>query len=485
MRLGIKILLGYLLISGAALYFLTYDFLSNIRTRYLEGVEEVLVDHARLLAGFVAADMAAGHSYQGRLRAVFDDLYGKRFSARIYQLEKTAMDMRVYVTDPNGIVVFDSRYPELVGADYSTWRDVYLTLKGDYGARTSHEDAENRQLATLYVAAPILVEGRIAGVLTVGKPTANVNRFLAMARARITRKSVVAVVCVVVLSAVFMFFVFRPIKRLTDYADAVRQGKKAVLPHLGGGEIGEMGRAFEKMRQALEGKAYVERYVQTLTHEIKSPVSAIAGAAELLEEEMTPDQRHRFLDNIRREAERIRCLVERLPALSAIEGRQAINRQSSVDLAALTARVVDEMQSQMAPLGVSIVTEIGTPRPAVPGDPFLLQQAVFNLIQNAVDFSPRGGTIRVALASGDHGATVTVADRGPGIPDFAKTRVFEKFYSLSRPRSGRKSTGLGLNFVCEIAELHDGRIHLENRPSGGLIASLSLPVVAASTHSPA
>lgn len=475
MRIGIKILLGYLLISGAAVYFLTFDFLSNVRTRYLEGVEDVLVDQARLLAGFVAADMADGRGVPQRLQTVFDAVYGCNFSARIYALEKTATDIRVYVTDDRGIVVFDSRDPGLVGADYGNWRDVFLTLRGQYGARTSHEDAANRQLSTLYVAAPIVHQGRIAGVLTVGKPTVNINRFLEMARRQITRKSVAAAICLVALSTLFMLVVFRPIKRLTDYADAVRRGEKASLPRLGRGEIGDMGRAFEKMRQALEDKAYVERYVQTLTHEIKSPVSAIAGAAELLEEEMPPSQRARFLDNIRREAERIRRLVERLLALAAIEGQQSLKQRTRVDLDEVVARVIVEMMPQLGPLGIRIRSGLDRPAPAVSGDPFLLRQAVFNLIQNAVDFSPPDGEIRVTLAPHDSGVALTVADNGPGIPDFARERVFEKFYSLSRPRSGQKSTGLGLNFVREIAVLHGGRIDLQNRPSGGLNAVLTLP----------
>ena len=383
MRLGARILLGYLLIFGTAVYFLTYGFMGNIRTRYLEGVEEVLVDQARLLAGFVSAEMTNGSSYPQRLQTIFNDVYRQDFSARIYGLAKTTMDLRVYVTDKRGIVVFDSRDPHQVGADYFAWRDIFLTLRGKYGARSSHEDPDNPHASILYVAAPVMHQGRIAGVLTVGKPTTNINRFLTMARRQITRKSVAAAICVVAVSTLFMFFVFRPIKRLTDYANAVRLGEKAALPRLGTGEIGDMGRAFEKMRLALEGKAYVERYVQTLTHEIKSPVSAITGAAELLEEEMPPAQRARFLANIRKESERIRQLVDRLLALSTIEGMHALKQQATVDLPALINKVLDEIRPQLANTAIQLAVKLQVVDP-VSGDPFLLRQAIINLIQNAV-----------------------------------------------------------------------------------------------------
>lgn len=474
MRIGTRILLGYLLIFGTAVYFLTYGFLGTIRTRYLEGVEDVLVDQARLLAGFVSADMANGRSYPQRLQTVFKEVYREDFSARIYGLEKTTIDLRVTVTDNHGIVVFDSRDSHLTGADYSAWRDVFLTLRGEYGARTSHEDPDNPHASILYVAAPVMHQGRIAGVLTVGKPTANINRFLSMARRQITRKSVAAAIIVVAVSTLFMFFVFRPIKRLTDYANAVRMGKKTTLPRLGAGEIGDMGRAFEKMHLALEGKAYVERYVQTLTHEIKSPVSAIAGAAELLEEEMPPAQRARFLANIRKESERIRQLVDRLLALSTIEGMQALKQKAMVDLPALINKVLDEIRPQLANTTIQLAVNLQAADP-VSGDPFLLRQAVFNLVQNAVDFSPDQGQIGVTLTQRENALWLAVDDDGPGIPDFARERIFDKFFSLRRPGTGDKSTGLGLNFVKEIADLHHGRIRLENRQPSGTRAIFLLP----------
>ncbi len=473
MRLGSRILLGYLLIFGTAFYFLTYGFLGNIRTRYLEGVEEVLVDQSRLLAGLISADMTDGRTYPQRMQTVFNDVYRQDFSARIYGLEKTTMDLRVTVTDSLGIVVFDSRDPHLAGADYSAWRDVWLTLRGKYGARTSHEDPDNPHASILYVAAPVMHQGRIAGVLTVGKPTANINRFLLMARRQITLKSIAASICVVAVSTLFMFFVFRPIKRLTAYANAIRMGKKTILPRLGTGEIGDMGRAFEKMRLALEGKAYVERYVQTLTHEIKSPVSAIAGAAELLEEEMPPAQRARFLANIRRESDRIRNLVDRLLALSTIEGMHALKQVTTVDIAALINQVHDEIKPQLANTTIQVAVNIQA-ADAISGDPFLLRQAIANLMQNAVDFSPDQGQIRVTLTQREKVLTLVVEDDGPGIPDFASKRIFDKFFSLRRPDTGEKSTGLGLNFVKEIVDLHNGRIRLENRHPSGTRAIISL-----------
>jgi two-component system sensor histidine kinase CreC len=113
----------------------------------------------------------------------------------------------------------------------------------------------------------------------------------------------------------------------------------------------------------------------------------------------------------------------------------------------------------------------------VRGERFLVRQALANLLDNALDFTPRGGVIRVSSTVADAPAgmlAVEVFNEGEGIPDYSLARVTERFYSLPRPGSGRKSTGLGLNFVQEVAQLHGGSFAITNVP-GGVRATLALP----------
>ena len=474
MKLGIRILVCFLLIFVGAFYYLTRGFMSDIRYRYLEGVEDVLVDQARVLAAMVSQDVASGGLATERLRRVFDAAYASRFSARIYQLTKTDVDMRVYVTDDKGIIIFDSKGKARVGADYSRWRDVYLTLRGKYGARSTHEDPRNPASTTLYVAAPIIVNGNIAGVLTVCKPTTNINNFLEIAKAKVFRKSMLAGLCVVLLSTALMFFIFRPIKQLTRYANDVRQGKNAVLPKLDRSEIGDMGRAFEKMRDVLEGKKYVESYIQTLTHEIKSPISAIQGAAELLEEDMSREQRAKFVTNIRNETERIREIVDRMLHLSSLESTNDLETSEPISFNTLLHQVIERFKPVVEQKQLDLKLH-GQEEIRIYGDALLIEQAVSNVIQNAVDFSPDQGRLSISLTRAEGHAVLAVEDQGPGIPDFALDRIFEKFFSIRRPGNGDKSTGLGLNFVRRIADLHGGSVRLENVSPHGVRAVLILP----------
>jgi len=109
------------------------------------------------------------------------------------------------------------------------------------------------------------------------------------------------------------------------------------------------------------------------------------------------------------------------------------------------------------------------------GERFLLRQAVVNLLQNALDFSPAGGSVRLGAARVGGRVELSVEDEGPGVPNYALPRVFERFYSLPRPGSGARSTGIGLALVREIAHQHGGEVTLANRPGGGARAVLRVP----------
>jgi two-component system sensor histidine kinase CreC len=469
MKLGIRIFFLYVTIFVICFYYPINWTWTNLRFRYLEGVEDPLVDHANILAAIVGHQMEAGTFNPKTLFQAFQDVYGRRLNARIYEFDKDHVDMRVYITDRAGRLIFDSEDNGRVGADYATWRDVRLTLAGEYGARSTLEDPAEPTSSVLYVAAPVLVKGEIAGVLTVAKPTTAVNTFLQKAKPQILRIGLIAALVAVILSFFVSYAVTLPIRRLTRYANDISAGRRSPFPRLDKSEIGEMGQAFEKMQEALEGKKYVEQYVQKLTHEIKSPLSAIRGAAELLAEPMSEDRRTRFLANIHNETNRIQDIVDRLLELASLENLKKLTKRENVSFASLVRTVLESMRPMIAKKKLTVVNSVPD-EIMVGGDSFLLHRAVSNLVQNAVDFSPHHGRIELAARKYGTGLELTVDDNGPGIPDYALDKVFDKFFSLQRPDTGRKSTGLGLNFVREIAMLHNGEAMLQNRSGGGVRA---------------
>jgi two-component system sensor histidine kinase CreC len=475
MKLGLRIFGCYLVIFCICFAFPAGWVLNTLRTRYLEGVEDPLVDQANILAGVVGQMMSEDQFDPGTFYQTFQAIYSRPLDVRIYHFAKTVVDPAVYITDAKGIVLFHSQDPAQVGADYRHWRDVGLTLEGTYGARTSLADPEDPTSSVLFVGAPILIDGRLAGVLSVAKPTTTINSFLKQAKPRIVKVVALSAFLAVVLGYLVALWITRPIQRMTDYANAVCDGRRAVFPRLDRTEIGAMGRALQKMQITLEGKAYVERYVQQLTHEVKSPLSAIRGSAELLEEDVPPQRRMRFLTHIRTEANRIQNIVDRMLTLSALENKQQLARREKVGLAGLVHEVIESKQPMLMTKNITVKMDIAETTQIL-GDAFWLHQAVANLVQNAIDFSPPGGEIAICTISDGAAMRLLIEDRGTTIPDYALEKIFDKFYSLKRPDSGRKSTGLGLNLVKQVALLHGGSIRLQNRSSGGVQAVLTLPI---------
>jgi two-component system, OmpR family, sensor histidine kinase CreC len=476
MKLGLRIFGCYLVIFCICFAYPIGWVLDSMRSRYLEGVEDPLVDEAHILAGVVGSMLAEDRFDADSFYKVFQSIYHRPLNIHIYRLTKTFVDMAVYITDARGRVIFHSLDPKQVGADYSHWRDVRLTLDGRYGARTSLADPANPHSSVLYVAAPVMVKGKLAGVLTVAKPTTNINSFLAQAKPRIIEDVSLSVAAAIILGYLVALWTTRPIKRLTDYANAVHDGRAAPFPKLDRTEIGVLGRSLRKMQAALEGKAYVERYVQQLTHELKSPLSAIRGSAELLEESVPPKRREQFLAHIRTEAGRIQHIVDRMLTLAALENKPALDRADRVRMASLVAEIVERKRPLLMAKGIVVTCRIPDEGMDVTGDGFWLRQAVDNLLQNAIDFSQPKGAISISARSEGRSLQLCIEDSGTTIPPYALEKIFDKFYSLKRPDSGRKSTGLGLNLVRQVALLHKGEIQLQNRAPRGVRATLTLPV---------
>jgi two-component system sensor histidine kinase CreC len=189
------------------------------------------------------------------------------------------------------------------------------------------------------------VSGKIAGVLTVIKPTTNIAAFVNVALPRLFKAGAISIAAAILLALLMSMWVTQQVSRLTRYADDVREGRRVPFPKLAPTELRTMGLAFEKMREALAGQAYVEQYVEALTHEIKSPISAIRGAAEILEDpSISAQQRTRFLSNIQNETKRIQELVDRMLTLTELEARRALASRIPVRIGTVVGTIVVELE---------------------------------------------------------------------------------------------------------------------------------------------
>jgi two-component system sensor histidine kinase CreC len=375
----------------------------------------------------------------------------------------------VLVTDAAGVVVFDSA-GTAVGADHSRWNDVYLTLRGEYGARTTALVPGDEATAVLHVAAPVLVDDRIVGVLTVAKSRRALTGFEAGLRDVLVQQGALLLAVTLAVATGLAWWFARSVSRLRRWADEVSSDpladRELPPPRVAEPELDALARTMGEMRRSLAGRRYVEDYVRGLTHELKAPITAIRGAVELLADDMPAAERARFLTNLESESERLGDLVSRLMALAELEHREALAERQRCALEEIAADVVASRADQAR--GGDVDLRVEGRGPLVTGDPALLRVAVDNLVANALRFAPRGTAVLVRCTP----AALAVEDAGPGVPAYALVRLTERFFSLADPATGRKSTGLGLAFVRQIATLHGGTVAFENRPDGGFRATL-------------
>ena len=476
MRVGLRVLFGYFLIVALAAVLLAQVFVQQIKPGVRQAMEDTLIDTANLLAELAADDIKAGTLANGRFAAAVDATQRRDVGAEIHGFDKLRTAYRITVTDERGIVIYDSEGKD-VGRDNSKWNDVARTLRGQYGARSSAEVPGDDSSTVMHVAAPVFDNGRIIGVLTVAKPNRIVEPFIARSQKKVRDAGIGLLVAALAVGALVAWWLSSQLGRLRRYADAVTRGERATVPKAHG-EFGALGQALATMREKLEGKQYVEEYVHALTHELKSPLAAIRSGAELLQDDggrMDAPERARFIGIIREQGDRLAQMVDKLLALAAVEHRQRIESPRPVAVAGLVEAAAGDFATSADAAGVRI--DIGAIDPAlqVSGDRFLLRQALGNLIDNAIAFSPQGGVVKLDASLDRERITLQVRDVGPGVPDYARGRIFERFYSLARPEGGSRSSGLGLPFVAEVAALHGGIARLQDADGGGTRAVIELP----------
>lgn len=458
MRLGIRLLFGFFLITGLAGFFVLRIFSAEIKPSVREVMEDTMIDTANILAEIAVDDLVAGTMATGRFATQVLEYAQRPIDARIWGLDKQSLDYRVYVTDNRGKVLFDSSNIA-VGQDYSQWRDVALTLRGEYGARATREVQHDDKSSIMYVAAPINHDGHVIGVLTVAKPIATVQAFIDRAERKILISGLWLLFLSAAVGVIVTLWVVGSIRQLRRYANEIEAGKKIPMPHISG-ELGDLAQAMAAMRQRIEGREYVEAYVRALTHEFKSPLAAIRGAGELLQEALPEHDRQSFANDVLLQTQRLQSMVDRLLELSKLEQQQELVNPSRVVLADFLTEFVAGTQLNRPHIAIQLTLDDERCEADIERD--LLVLALNNLIDNAAAFSPPASPVMIELK----GRVMAVQDSGIGVSDYALGKLGQKFFSTVRPDGLTKGSGLGLAIAQQIMALHRGQMQMMNTHPG-------------------
>ncbi len=474
MRLTRLIVLIMALITSAGFYMLYSYLTDDLESQTFQATEEALIDTAHILSAVIEIELDQNIINSQSLQNALTNAHARGFLAQVHNLTKTKVGSHVYITDAKGIVLYDSNDNQFLGVDLSLHNDVYLALKNEYGARSTRTDESDPDSSVLYVGVPIKKDEQILGTLTVYKPQQDVRLFITSRKKWITLSITMIAVGIIVFTISVFAWIFRPIGKLTRYAHSTTRGERPALPHLGRGrEVNTLGTALKDMRETLDGRSYIENYIQILTHELKSPLAAIRGSSELLTEKMPVEQRKKFINNIENETVRSQRIIDGLLKLAQLEAQPHLIRKEAIQLEGLVSELGKEHSDRLATKNLDFQTSFESSI-EFQGDPNLIKAALANLLENAIHFSPLNGVIHFRSTVKEGKIRMIIKDEGSGIPDYALERVFERFYSIGKSNSKQKSSGLGLAFVKEIIDLHQGSINIVNNTTLGVTVEIEL-----------
>jgi two-component system, OmpR family, sensor kinase len=270
----------------------------------------------------------------------------------------------------------------------------------------------------------------------------------------------------------------KPIKEMMKAILVLSRGRfDARLKVSGKNEMAQLAATFNMMSERLENLDRMRSdFVSNASHEIRTPLSSIKILVEsMLYQEPEAAVRKEFLRDINQELDRLNNLVGDLMILGSLE-RQARIEMGQVELASLCERVVKNLYPLAEAKGIAMSADLPGAL-MIQGDEMRLYQAISNLVDNAIKYTPEGGQVDLHLAREGPDAILKVSDTGAGIPPEDLPHIFERFYRVDKARSRETGgTGLGLSIAREISALHKGRLSVESQMGKGTTFTLRLPI---------
>lgn len=480
---GLRAFVLYAMILGGLGWFILNHAIERLNDGMRQSAESIMVDSVNILGSFLEQQLIV-ESEQGvsieikLLSKTLDGAKHRQIDAQIYQVSRRSLGAEVYVTDHTGTVIYDSTGQNL-GEDFSKWRDVYLTLSGKYGARTSFLNPQNSKTKdddpkAMIVAAPIHFNNTVVGSISLLAPIEHLNAHLETETLEMQRGMYLSLTIAVIIGFLLSLLFSRSMAKISTYANGMAKGEPVAKPQFLDQRLMDLSTSVENLRSQLDGKDYVENYIHGLTHELKTPITGIQGAVELLKEGLPAEQRTKFLNNIDQSNQRMARLVQRMLDLAKLENRKLVyDKNETFDLKNLIEEVLNQYSQFCQERNLNISMD-GQTDDQSRGDRDLIYQAISNLLDNSIKFSDSNSTINLHFESNIMGSKVSVQNQGERLPEFAHARVFERFFSLPSQQSNNeitKSTGLGLSFVKQIMKLHEGTIEIKNHENG-VIAQL-------------
>ena len=360
-------------------------------------------------------------------------------------------------------------YRELGPQNGKAYGEVGNALQG---FKSSMVRINDRGEVIVSVAVPVQRFRAVRGALMLSTQGADIDNMVGAERVAIFKVFLIAAGVMVVLSFLLAGTIAGPVRRLAESARLVRRRirTRVEIPDLSHrrDEIGHLSGSLRDMTDALYTRIEaIERFAADVAHELKNPLTSLRSAVETLPLAKSDESRSRLLSVIQHDVKRLDRLISDISDASRLDAEMQRHEAQPINLAKLLTTVVS-VANERQDDGVTVTLNFEAGRPfafTVLGNDSRLGQVIDNLIDNARSFSPAGGTVRVTCRRLKGEIEIVIDDDGPGVPEEAIERIFERFYTHRPHQAFGQNSGLGLSISKHIIEAHGGRIWAENRPS--------------------
>lgn len=469
----IKTLRGKLTVSYLAIMLLTISFLGTafnqmMQSNLIKSAEQDLLMQAGEMAKGIAPDMARENIVPAeRLITTFGQW----------------SPSYILVTNETGTALFSAREMTVDLEGLISRSVVTPTLKNN----TSTQSVVNMPKgAAVAVGVPIIYHGRTHGALVLFKNLTDIRRIAADTLTLVLQAALVSGALILVLSILLAGRMTGSIREIGLAVEDIAEGNlKRRIRNPGADEIGELAGNVNLMSERLE--ILVEKLktqernrrdlMANISHEFRTPITTIRGFAEALLDGLVgpSEEKERYYRIIYRQAAHIEYLTRDMLEYSKLESGQAEMKFQRFDLLELTHRLQESLEALADHSGLSFSVYSAAPQLYVIGDQQRIAQVITNLVDNAVSFTPAGGSVRICLDESDTEVRCQVSDNGIGIPANQLERVWHRFYRQERPRNDDyHGTGLGLPIVHQIIEAHGGRVWVDSEVGRGSSFGFSL-----------
>jgi len=474
-----KIFPAFMILIFLSITFLSFFLSDAIKTFHIEQTKNELASKAALLEKAYSREIA-----EGKISEI-DELFksvGKSIGTRITLIL------------PDGTVIADSEKEINTMENHSDRPEIIKALSGKNGTSIRYSTTIEKNL--LYAAIPYKNGGRVEGVIRTAIPVMSLTETLEPVFTKFFISVIFTVLLAALLSFIISWKITRPIREIEKGVEHFASGD--LEKKLETGTTYEFAKLAENMNNmALELKYRIntitkqrnelarlenirKEFVANVSHELRTPITSIKGYIETLRDGAFEDRENalKFLEIILKQTERLGNIIEDLLSLSRIE-RDNDNEENGFEIELLAPAVYSACTTvKNLADKKGVVIEIDCPDTiSARIKPRLIEQAVMNLIDNAVKYSEPGSKVEVKASSGNGIISISVKDYGCGIDSEHHERLFERFYRVDKARSRKLGgTGLGLAIVKHITQSHHGSVYVQSEPGKGSTFTIKIPV---------